>query len=79
MHPAGVVATAAAAAAAAAALLALVHCMFCCVVLCYYCSGWNGPSAQAQLERTLQVICKELEADGVSNHLCLYFMHASFG
>ncbi|WIA38465.1 hypothetical protein OEZ86_001788 [Tetradesmus obliquus] len=30
----------------------------------WLCSGWNGPSAQAQLERTLQAICKELEADG---------------
>jgi hypothetical protein len=30
------------------------------------CSGWNQPAAQAQMERTLQVICKELEADGVS-------------
>eukprot|EP00882_Tetradesmus_deserticola_P012311 GHRQ01013047.1.p1 GENE.GHRQ01013047.1~~GHRQ01013047.1.p1 ORF type:complete len:320 (+),score=109.31 GHRQ01013047.1:150-1109(+) len=30
----------------------------------WLCSGWNQAAAQAQLERTLQAICKELEADG---------------
>jgi hypothetical protein len=29
------------------------------------CSSWNQASAQAAMERTLEAICKELQADGV--------------
>ena len=30
----------------------------------WLCSGWNQQAAQAQLERTLEAICKELQAEG---------------
>eukprot|EP00878_Enallax_costatus_P017108 GHUV01017963.1.p1 GENE.GHUV01017963.1~~GHUV01017963.1.p1 ORF type:complete len:518 (+),score=110.16 GHUV01017963.1:223-1554(+) len=30
----------------------------------WLCSGWNQQSAQAQLEKTLQAICQELQAEG---------------
>lgn len=30
----------------------------------WLCSGWNQQSAQAQMERTLEAICKELTAEG---------------
>jgi hypothetical protein len=32
----------------------------------WLCSGWNQQSAQAAMERTLQEICKQLQAEGVS-------------
>jgi hypothetical protein len=31
----------------------------------WLCSGWNQAQAQAVMERTLQEICKELQAAGV--------------
>lgn len=42
----------------------LFHIFACLHVLL---SGWNQQSAQAQLEKTLQVICQELQAEGVCN------------
>lgn len=44
-------------------LLLLTDCIH--LLLFALLSGWNQQSAQAQLEKTLQVICQELQAEGV--------------
>lgn len=59
------------AAAAQAALLCVAAAMVAAVRffgdwLNWLCSGWNQQSAQAAMERTLQEICKQLQAEGVS-------------